>query len=155
MKKINLGSGTDYRGGWINIELSHDVIADHYLDVSKDKLPFEDNSIDYIEAIDLFEHILYPTFPMNECWRVLKDGGTLYIEVPYGGTEDYYKDPTHVRPFIPKTFKYFAEWNTSPAYELKKWEILAMKSTLGGENQNRIFVSMRPVKDQTLDTDTH
>lgn len=141
--KINLGSGTDYRKGWINIEVSKDVRADYYLDVAKEVLPFADGSIDHIEAIDLFEHILYPIFTFNECWRVLRKNGTMYIEVPYGGTEDYYKDPTHVRPFIPKTFKYFAEWNTSPAYGIKTWEIIRIHSTLGGENQNRIYVTMR------------
>jgi len=146
MKKINLGSGTQYKEGWENIEISRDVKADHYLDVSKDILPFGDNEIDYIEAIDLLEHIMYPIFTMNECWRVLNKKGKMYIEVPYGGTEDYYKDPTHVRPFIPKTFKYFAEWNTSPAYGIKQWEIIDMRHTLGGENQNRIFVTMIPIK---------
>ena len=154
-KNIDLYAVEPFEEAYRQLLSNQEINLKEALNCSAFEIPFEDNSIDYIEAIDLFEHILYPTFPMNECWRVLKDGGTLYIEVPYGGTEDYYKDPTHVRPFIPKTFKYFAEWNTSPAYELKKWEILAMKSTLGGENQNRIFVSMRPVKDQTLDTDTH
>ena len=144
--RINLGSGTDYREGWVNIELSRKVKADHYLDVSKEPLPMTDSSVDYIEAIDLFEHILYPNFTFNECWRVLKPDGKLYLEVPYGGTIDYYKDPTHVRPFIPITFNYYAEWNTSDAYEIRPWDILDLRSTTGGENENRIFVTMQPKK---------
>lgn len=144
--KINLGSGTDYREGWENIEISRAVKADHYLDVAKDPLPFADSSIDYIAAIDIFEHLLYPTFAFNECWRVLKADGDLYIEVPYAGTIDFYKDPTHVRPFIPDTFKYYAEWNTSEAYEAKTWTIVSERHTLGGENENRIFITMQPIK---------
>jgi SAM-dependent methyltransferase len=145
--KVNLGSGTHYREDWFNVDISQAVKADQYADLTKDKLALSDNSVDYIEAIDLFEHLLFPTHCFNECWRVLKPQGKMYIEVPYGGTIDYYKDPTHVRPFIPDTFKYYAEWNTSPAYEAKKWEILQSRFTLGGENNNRIFVTMQPVKE--------
>lgn len=144
--QINLGCGHQYQNGWVNIDISSDVKTDYCLDVSKDRLPFEDSTVDLIKAIDLFEHLLYPTFTFNECWRVLKPEGELYIEVPYAGTIDYYKDPTHVRPFIPETFKYYAEWNTSPAYGIKTWEIVRSKFTLGGENQNRIWITMTPKK---------
>lgn len=144
--KVNLGSGQDYREGWVNIELSTMVKADYHLDLSKDPIPLEDNTVDRIDAIDFFEHIMGLKHVFNECWRILKPKGFLYIEVPYAGTIDYYKDPTHVRPFIPETFKYFADWNTSPAYELKKWEIEKETHTIGEENKNRIFVKMVPVK---------
>lgn len=144
--KLNLGSGENYREGWVNIEISKEVKADYYLDLSVEPLPFEDNTVDFIEARDFLEHIINLKHIFNECWRVLKPAGVFYIEVPYAGTVDYYKDPTHVRPFIPETFNYFAIWNTSPAYGLKKWDIIEEKHTLGGFNQNRIFISMTPQK---------
>lgn len=142
MIQINLGSGNDYREGYINIDSSKDIKADLYLDLSTSPLPYEDNSCDRIVAIDFFEHILYPTSVLNECWRVMDKSGTLYIEVPMAGTNDYYKDPSHVRPFVPETFKYFADYaKTYKALGCKPWIIVSLSST-----PNRIYVEMKPDK---------
>ena len=54
-----------------------------------EKIPFDDNSFDYLTAYDLLEHIprYSETAPfnapfiyfMNECFRVLKTGGNILI----------------------------------------------------------------------------
>lgn len=118
------------------------------VDIANDKLPFEDDSIDKIEMIDVLEHIFDLKNVMNECWRVLKKDHILYVEVPYAGSNDYYKDPTHVRPFVPDTFKYFCEWNKNPAYEIKEW-ITIEKHWINEhrENSDRIYCTMIPKKD--------
>lgn len=140
--KINLGSGNKYKEGWVNIDISKEVNPDIVLDASKEPLPFEDNSCDEIIAIDFFEHILYPIPVLNECWRVLKKDGLIMIEVPMAGTNDFYKDPTHVRPFVPETFKYFADYAEEyKAIGCKSWKILQLQNT-----ENRIFVRMEPKK---------
>ena len=148
---LNLGCGEDYlehpKGKVINVDQNSDVRCDLVLDVSKGKFPWKDSSIDGIIAKHLIEHFLDPIPFMNECWRVLKAGKEIYIECPIGGTVDYYKDPTHMRPFIEQTFKYFAEWNTLASYGIRTWEIVDMKSTRGGENENIIKVRMTPVKE--------
>jgi predicted SAM-dependent methyltransferase len=140
--KLNLGSGNDYKEGYVNIDISKTVKPDIVLDISNEPLPFEDDSCEIIEAIDFFEHILYPIPVLNECWRVLKKNGLIIIEVPMAGTNDFYKDPTHVRPFVPETFKYFADYADSyKAINCKPWIIAAISNT-----DNRIFVQMRPKK---------
>jgi hypothetical protein len=82
---------------------------------------------------------------LNECWRILKPKGDMFIETPYAGTDDYFKDPTHVRPYVPNTFKYFAEWNYLP-YGFRPWILRKLDWTKGGENKDRIYATMRPDK---------
>lgn len=82
MKKLNLGSGSDYRKGYINIDSNPKFNPDKTIDVRK--LIFEDDSIDEILARDILEHI-----PLAECEALLKDwhrmlklNGKLIIQTP-------------------------------------------------------------------------
>jgi predicted SAM-dependent methyltransferase len=146
MLVINLGCGANKKADAINIDKSPIVHPDIVLDLATSILPFATGEVDEIYATDILEHIFDPIPLMNECWRVLKKDGDMFIETPYAGTDDFYKDPTHVRGFVPNTFKYFADWNTCPAYGIKTWILRKLDWTKGGENQDRIFVTMRPKK---------
>ena len=46
-------------------------------------IPAADNKVDYIWATDIIEHVFDPCFVMEECSRVLKPGGYLYLSAPY------------------------------------------------------------------------
>jgi ubiquinone/menaquinone biosynthesis C-methylase UbiE len=50
------------------------------------KLPFKDNSVDYITAGELIEHLEDPKQFVDECMRVLKKGGYLAISTPFEET---------------------------------------------------------------------
>lgn len=41
-----------------------------------------------------------------ECWRVLKPGGTIFVEVPHGHSIGALMDPTHTRYILPATVSY-------------------------------------------------
>ncbi len=56
----------------------------YYL-TSGGKLPFKDNSFDFILALDVFLHIYDTELIFNEITRILKPGGKLLITVPYYG----------------------------------------------------------------------
>lgn len=113
--KINLGAGTDQFEGYVNV----DYLALPGIDVVHNLLhfpyPFEDNSADKIAAVDVLEHL--PNFtkddkPMviafiEECHRILKPGGELYIQTPGYRAEFLWQDPTHVRGFHIKTMDLF------------------------------------------------
>jgi SAM-dependent methyltransferase len=45
--------------------------------------PFEKESIDYVIATEVLEHVFNPTEFMSECCRVLKKGGLCLITVPF------------------------------------------------------------------------
>jgi len=48
------------------------------------KIPVEDSSFDVIICTEVFEHIPRPDLAIKEFYRILKNGGTLYITSPLG-----------------------------------------------------------------------
>jgi len=82
MIKLNLGCGSTYRPGYINIDKHDRSVADVSADAGD--LPFESSSVGTIEAIQLLEHfdLVHSKYVLSEWFRVLKPGGTLSIETP-------------------------------------------------------------------------
>lgn len=108
--KINIGSGPDGREDWINLDwgllpllgkiswllklfIKIRLIPKNYsipwpkslrlVDCRK-KLPFKDNSVDYIYSSHFIEHLYYYQVInlIQECKRILRIGGILRISVP-------------------------------------------------------------------------
>lgn len=139
MEKVNLGCGSEVLHGYTNLDINpsrDDVIE---CDFENSKLPFKDNSVDELRAIDVLEH-LHKLIPfMNECYRVIKEGGVFYIEVPMFPSNAAIADPTHVRYFVPDTFKYIGEYqDTQDMYGIKPWRIKSLET----KKENRIFVEL-------------
>lgn len=113
--KLNLGCGKKHIGGFVNIDFVEP--ADLILDIGKDRFPYDDNTVDRIDADNLFEHFDNDEFKhvMNECHRVLRVGGILYFIVPDAlhWVDGAMGDPTHKRFFVPRSFLYFTN---SPTY---------------------------------------
>jgi predicted SAM-dependent methyltransferase len=80
--RINLGCGSTYKPGYINIDRFDGSVADMLADVSS--LPYESNSIDVIEAAQLIEHfdLAHLRYVLAEWFRVLKPGAELVLETP-------------------------------------------------------------------------
>lgn len=70
-------------------------------DVTKDALPYDDNSIDVVYHKSVIEHVYDPMPLMQETLRVLKPGGKVIILTPDWQTQMsvFYEDFTHSRPF--------------------------------------------------------
>src|SRR5688500_401202 len=51
-------------------------------DFDHDALPWADRSFDRITCMHVVEHLQNPRHLISEAWRVLKPGGSLYIETP-------------------------------------------------------------------------
>ena len=105
MLKLNIGSGKHKLEGYVSIDIQD--CADVVLDLEKDKLPYEDNSVDEIAAFHFFEHINNLLPLVNECNRVLKPGGHLVVAVPNVENIEAFQDPTHVRFFTTTTWRYW------------------------------------------------
>ncbi len=65
-------------------------------------IPFPDNTFDYVFCQSVLEHITDPITAIYEIKRVLKKGGTLIISSPTP-ENDFWDDPTHIRPYTPKS----------------------------------------------------
>ena len=101
------------------LDLYEDVDNNIYkCNLGFDKLPFENNTFDYITAIDLIEHIprfalknnesLTPfIFLMNEVWRVLKKDGIFLSFTPVFPFLGSFQDPTHNNIITHSTYKYY------------------------------------------------
>jgi len=96
MKKINLGCGNDYREGFINIDFNPAVKADVYCDI-QERLPFADNSVDFIHASHVIEHVPRDKFYgfMEELWRICKPGAIIDVFVPHFTSTVATKVPYH------------------------------------------------------------
>ena len=84
--KLNVGCGTDYKEGWVNLDNNTDENIEK-LDLDWDlrnPLPFPDNSVDYIFNEHLQEHLTVEEgISVNKDFlRVLKPGGVLRIATP-------------------------------------------------------------------------
>lgn len=125
-RKLDVGVGSQAHGGddWVTL----DIVATFRPTVMGDahRLPFADDAFRAIKAHHVLEHIPRDYFVfhwrgeasyiearkglvdvMNEIWRVLKPGGSVWIEVPLFPTEEAIADPTHGSFLTSGTFSYF------------------------------------------------
>ena len=82
--KLNLGCGNDIKDGFINIDaVQHDGV-DVVMDLSDNELPFDNNSIEYINCQDIIEHLFVNRHHwfLSRCYDKLIVGGKIYIQTP-------------------------------------------------------------------------
>jgi predicted SAM-dependent methyltransferase len=85
--KLNVGCGTDYRPGFINIDGSGSLSkVDAVIDVSRSHLPehFAKETVDHVLANDILEHFYHweAVALLQDFHWILKPGGTCEIRVP-------------------------------------------------------------------------
>jgi len=84
--KLNVGCGTDYKKGWVNIDNNSDNNIEE-LDLNWDlrnRLPFDEESVDFIFNEHLLEHLTVKETltVLKDFMRVLRPGGVLRIAMP-------------------------------------------------------------------------
>ena len=82
IKKLNVGSGKDYRDGYINLEPHESFEADMRMDIREAE--FEENSLDEILAQDVIDHVTFVECKelMKKFYTWLKPNGLLNIHLP-------------------------------------------------------------------------
>ena len=77
------------------------------LDIEKDKIPKEDNSVDLVVAVGLIEALSDVTNLIKESKRVLKKNGYLYLITPnwLKDYKNFYNNPIHKTPFTPTSME--------------------------------------------------
>jgi SAM-dependent methyltransferase len=140
-KKLNLGSGKDWREGYFNADFDPYWEPDAVLDFSQ-PLPIgkpletqrfgpivlENNSFDAIISNDVLEHIPSLMTAMTSCLNLLKVGGEFHISVPYDLSWGAWQDPTHVRAFNERSWLYYTDWFwymgwTEARFDLVKFDL--------------------------------
>lgn len=130
MQRLILGPGKHWpkEDGDIFLDVRKFENVDFVHDLNELPWPVPENLFDHVSAIHLVEHLKDLVTFMDETWRILKVGGSLYIETPLaGGDPDLeFCDPTHVRCYRPHTFiNYFTREGIHQfGYTDKPWSIM-------------------------------
>lgn len=122
-KFLNLGSGKDYKPGWLNIDILERAQPDIVLDLGKSveipiaaptsgggKVVIEEGSLDYVYGNNVLEHV--PDLPclMSNILKLLRIDGIADFEVPYEKAPTAWQDPTHLRAMNRNSWLYYTEW---------------------------------------------
>lgn len=122
-KMMNLGSGKDYKLGWLNVDILERAQPDLVVDLGQPvDLPIaqktlgnghvliEESSLDWIYANNVLEHV--PDLPclMTNLLALLKVDGVLELEVPYEKAMTAWQDPTHLRAMNKNSWLYYTSW---------------------------------------------
>lgn len=120
---INLGSGKDYKPGWLNLDVLDRAEPDLVLDLGQTvqwpvarstrfggQVRLEPGTVERVYANNVLEHV--PDLPMlmGNVLALLKEGGEFDIEVPYEKAPTAWQDPTHLRAMNENSWLYYTEW---------------------------------------------
>ncbi len=141
-KRINLGSGKDWREDFLNTDILERVNPDWVLDICSplpwgemvctrrfDDFLLEPGFFDLIIANDVLEHLPDLVAAMTSCLSLLKEGGKMHIQVPYDLSFGAWQDPTHIRAFNERSWLYYTDWYwylgwTTERFHLEKQEFV-------------------------------
>ncbi len=112
---LNLGSGnSDFGDTLLNVDLLPYENVDVICDI--EKMPFKDDSVDFIINIAVLEHVPNPQKVIAEIHRILKPGGKLYCFIPF-------MQPFHASPY---DFQRFT--SEGMKHQFKDFDILKLKA---------------------------
>ncbi len=98
--KLDIGCGPRKAGDdFVGIDILPFPGVDVRLDLEQNPLPYPNNSVAFVRASHVMEHIQNLVPLLNEIWRVLKDGAVLEITVPNNPALNCWTDPGHRRRF--------------------------------------------------------
>lgn len=104
---VNLGCGNKKLKDCIGVDFRKTEAVDILHDLRIYPWPFEDEQFENIMAKDIIEHMVEVIPFIDECWRISKPDGHLYIRTTYFMSEQSYRDPTHYHYFTLESFDYF------------------------------------------------
>ena len=97
---IDIGCGAKKHPGTQGLDIVDAPGVDHVLDFTKERFPFEDESVSFVFSSHCVEHIADPHHLFKEITRVAKHGASLEIWCPYA---------FHEHAFLPGHVSYWTE----------------------------------------------
>ena len=149
MNKLNLGAGNAIVADALNHDRTKhrpEIAVAHDLNVLP--WPWADRSFDLIMAKAVFEHLRMTLIEsVDECWRILRPGGQLYLKLPFWQHERAYDDPTHFWRFTLKSCNVFDpdtfEGKEYGFYTARKWKIVSPAVLNSGRSSLHITLQVR------------
>jgi SAM-dependent methyltransferase len=148
IRRLNVGCGRDIKPGWINLDIAKAAGVDITADLEKcatTPLPLDADCIDEFLLSHVMEHVTAVLPLMQELHRVAKPNAVAVIRAPYGGSDDAWEDPTHVRAYFANSFAYFSQpsyWRADYGYR-GDWQtkkiVFTVKRTRLGEMTPQAF----------------
>lgn len=130
MDILNLGAGNNLIEGAVNHDqVKHRPEIDAVWDLNDLPWPWESESFVLVVAKAVLEHLRINLFQsMDECWRILRPGGTVYLKIPYWQHDSSFADPSHYWQFsleTPCIFDPETEYGRRyQFYPHRKWKII-------------------------------
>ncbi|MDR2604130.1 MAG: class I SAM-dependent methyltransferase [Desulfovibrio sp.] len=123
-KKLNAGSGKNFRPDCLNIDINPSMNPDLVLDLSHPpdstagyatarfgEIRLTAGMFTQITAFELLEHVHNLPQLMRNFLDMLTEGGELQISVPYDLSLSAWQDPTHIRAFNEQSWIYYGDWS--------------------------------------------
>jgi SAM-dependent methyltransferase len=104
MKKLNLGCGSDYKEGWLNVDVLRGVRADKHFSLDKYPWPLKNNSFNQVLMKSVLEHLENPINALKEVIRISRDKARLTVIVPHARNYAYLSDLQHKTNFTETSF---------------------------------------------------
>jgi SAM-dependent methyltransferase len=123
---------------FLGMDLVRHPCVDIVHDVTRTPWPVPSNSIQIVKASHLWEHIepKYRFRFMDECWRVCRPAGQLWLSAPHAGSPLEAAHPAHYMCPNVLTFQFFDPdyqlYHSCSDKKLKPWKIVRNDPNLGG-----------------------
>ena len=92
---LDIGCSNNKIPGAIGIDIDPRTGADIFHDLNIYPYPIESGSFERVYAKHIIEHLNDPRSFLAEIYRILKSGGTAFIETPHFSSRVAYSEPQH------------------------------------------------------------
>jgi SAM-dependent methyltransferase len=113
LSSFNIRSLSKNDSNYIGVDLTKGPGVDVVLD-NPYRLPFDDNSFDYVISSSCFEHSEFFWLTYLESIRVLKPNGLFYLNAPSNG--DFHRFPVDCWRFFPDSGNALSNWSIRNGY---------------------------------------
>jgi hypothetical protein len=86
--RVDLGCGNAKKPGFLGLDFVPGSEVDHVLDLTSDRYPFGDASVDEVFSAHFLEHIEAPNHVFHEIGRIAKDGARIEFWTPYAFSDE-------------------------------------------------------------------
>lgn len=107
MLRLNLGCSSTLEPGYVNVDIAEP--ADQIADLAE-RWPWDDSTVDFVRAHDIFEHIADKKHTLNELYRVLVPNGRCEMVVPTTDGRGAWQDVDHKSYWNPNSL-FYLEYN--------------------------------------------